>query len=353
MIKFKKVFKESIKKLFEKKIKNWSYLRTLEIELTTKCNNNCSYCGNSSESSINPFNLDFNEIKTLMDSTHEKGILPDVISLAGGDPFLHPDFMSFVSLFANLDISFYVKANTSSFTEKIGNLLLKNKCSLIKFTCFGDSKLHDSLRGFDTYSSLIEKTLLANKMGFTVVWNMMISSDSIEQTFNSLKKAVEINVSGVTFSRVADIGRNFSGQQKKIEPKKYRDFLLKALTFYQDNMEKDFHIFFKEKLWLTLLHELGMVSLNIELLKNPVHGCEAYGHALTITPDGYFLPCGLLRNLNMGSINEVNVLPWPRARKYLDYAGPSPCRKCKYQKYCRGCAAMGIPDPQCWLISNE
>ncbi|PKK88679.1 MAG: hypothetical protein CVV64_17710 [Candidatus Wallbacteria bacterium HGW-Wallbacteria-1] len=391
----------------------WNSARILEVELTTRCGNNCPYCGNSSgdangtgEGNINGTDLPFEELKRIIQGSIDAGSPPDQISLAGGDPFLHPHFREIVSYIGERKIPLQIKANTSTFTESMGIHLRESGCRVVKFTLFGGAGHHDGNRGSDTFDSLLEKSRLAVEQGFMVIWNLTIGAGMLDDALETLPMALQYGVSGVTLARLAPIGRNIGmdrihGKDENsgvITPAEYRDFLLKLLKFQMDVLPSGFQIFFKEKLWLPLLVEEGLIDLPTlrssvkcsgsdsagdavsssicdsvgesvcesvgekaeGYSSQPCFGCEAYGVSLALTPEGDILPCGLMRTVNMGNIRDFDQFPWSISRDYLDFKGPKSCSGCEFLALCRGCrgAAMGTsldqhaPDPQCWVAQR-
>lgn len=90
---------------------------TLYIEITSKCNLNCSYCYNNSKIS-NSMYLDKEVLKsTINPSIHELGL--KTVVLSGGEPFLHPNLSEICSYVHNAGANLTINTNATILSKEI------------------------------------------------------------------------------------------------------------------------------------------------------------------------------------------------------------------------------------------
>ena len=109
----------------DKVVKN---IKTVFMEITSKCNYSCKYCYNNSGTSGKIKQLTFNEISSLIQQYKQFGIKK--IILSGGEPFLHPDIFKIIELIHRNDFELMIITNGSLLTKETSILLNKYKVTL-------------------------------------------------------------------------------------------------------------------------------------------------------------------------------------------------------------------------------
>lgn len=113
---------EFLEKYFAKNPK----LLNFQIELTSKCNERCIHCYIPHEDKL--YNIDDNLYFQTIKQLKDIGIIS--ISLSGGEPMLHPNFLEFLKYAQDSD--FYVKVftNLTLLNEEIIKLMQNNRTSV-------------------------------------------------------------------------------------------------------------------------------------------------------------------------------------------------------------------------------
>ncbi len=353
-------FKQQIKQQFLLKSIAAKVSRLVELELTNKCHNGCSYCGVFDQTQLSEIN--FNDLTRFLDTMAARARdsrKQFSVSLCGGDPLLYSQFEPLVLWLKQHGIPFIIKANPSTMTRDRAVLLRKNGCEAVRFTLFGNRTTHNANRGRDTIEELENKTKMLKELGIPVMWNLTLGKINLDQTLSALPFILAVKPDGISIGRLARMG-TLARQEEftDLTPKEYRSFLLKILEFYYDHYQQGFTLMFKEKLWIPLLIEEGLLDITPENLQKMVLGCEAQGNLLTINQKGEMLACGLLPTLTMGSIGKDS---WEKAylpdNRPLSLKKESVCSPCTYFSCCKGCRAIALAnsgglynkDPQCWV----
>lgn len=102
------------------------HLLNFQIELTSKCNERCIHCYIPHEDKL--YNIDDNLYFQTIKQLKDIGIIS--ISLSGGEPMLHPNFLEFLKYAQDSD--FYVKVftNLTLLNEEIIKLMQNNRTSV-------------------------------------------------------------------------------------------------------------------------------------------------------------------------------------------------------------------------------
>lgn len=368
-------FKSYIQSLYDLKINSFKNEALLEIELTGKCRVNCEYCGIYSGEEAGELDLDrlMEFILTFRMLANDSGFKIVSLSLSGGDPLLYSHYREFVDFLTKRDIPFGLKANPSSITGKEVSFLKESSCQAVKMTFMGKRTVHNRYRGIDTFDTLVEKTKLLKSNSIPVVWHYTVGKFNIDnldvdETLDSVMAAAP---DALSLGRIARIGRLGNAEESfpDFTPLEFKAFLTTVLYFLYKNRQHGFNLMFREKLWVPLLCELGL--LNLEDLGSTQNekvclGCDAYSRVVTVNYKGKLLLCGLLPSYQYGSIYEnSNSIKKILFRRPLTLGPSSPCHSCSFRLFCRGCrgiafAAGGsaagslyIKDPQCWVEVSE
>jgi radical SAM protein with 4Fe4S-binding SPASM domain len=353
-------FKDHITENFRERMAGDSAIFCLDLELTSRCENGCPYCGAFAGGGVH--DIDYERLQRFLKTAGDH--LPQsctnlLVTLCGGDPLLYPLFGNLVMLLHRLDIPFLVKGNASTITADKADFLQRHGCAAVKMTLFGNKKTHNLNRGKDTLDVLTSKTKLLQSCGIPVIWHLSICPENLDETLDMLPFIREQKPDGVTIGRLARIGRmDQNVAYSDFTPDTYRKFLLAVLDFYRRHYKDGFNLQFREKLWVPLLVEEGLLEQPPEGSERLVCGCDAYGPGFTVSNREEILLCGLMPTHTIGTLTELTDNPERMAtHATLDPTQPATCHDCRFTPVCRGCRAIALAhsgnlydkDPQCWV----
>lgn len=363
-MKYSQPFKDLITEIFHERMADDSEVFYLDLELTSRCKNGCPYCGAYARGGIHE--IDYGRLKQFLKKAQDH--LPDpctelFVTLCGGDPLLYPFFGNLVMLLHRLDIPFMIKGNASTMTEDRVDFLQRHGCVAVKMTLFGNEKTHNQNRGKDTLEVLTASTRLLQSYDIAVVWHLSICPENLNETLSMFPFILAEKPDGITIGRLARIGRMEGNTTfSEFTPDTYRDFLLAVLNFYYQHHDAGFNLQFREKLWVPLLVEEGLLELPPESMDGIISGCDAYGNGFTIGNREDILLCGLMPSHTIGTLTQFIDTPECMAtHATLDSTQPSICHDCRFNTSCRGCRAIALAasgglydkDPQCWVQQSE
>ena len=318
-----------------KKSGNWNYQHPSHatIELTDRCNFSCKHCYCSSDSTKNTF-LDKTAILRVLDGLNDMGV--EVVEFTGGEPCLHPEFISIIQHALNYFSIIPIITNGSVLVDN-GPYLeylfsLKNTDKI----CFQIS-LHSCTKdymdifcgyegAFDNAKSVIE--ILSPK--FTVRVVTIITPDNIDQLFNISKLAKSLRANLIMYSFPIPIGKGesldltFSQQQLKAIDSE----LSRVNSVFDDFMFQLDHCFFN--------------------IKERIN-CGAGSRSICIASNGNVKICPMMDSnfFSLGNVyeNDLEYICSGKTGSLLaKLKAPSNelCGKCKDLSFCEGCLARGL-----------
>jgi len=119
-----------------------NYLRSLQIELTSRCNERCVHCYIPDEKK----NLDMETslLFNLLDQCHKIEI--PALTISGGEPLLHPDVVPF--LYKAIEYGFFISvfSNLTMLNNEIITVLKKARIRIVQTSLYSvDPIIHDAI----------------------------------------------------------------------------------------------------------------------------------------------------------------------------------------------------------------
>lgn len=134
---------------------NGGAFRPLNVdwELTFRCNLSCQMCpqelyksqSGAPRSATSDEELSLDEMKKVVDDLAEMGV--EVITLTGGEPFLHPDATELVDYIKQNDLACNILTNGGVMTEDIARQIVQAGVDALTFSMDGPREVHDETRG--------------------------------------------------------------------------------------------------------------------------------------------------------------------------------------------------------------
>jgi radical SAM protein with 4Fe4S-binding SPASM domain len=299
----------------------------LEIELTGRCKNQCTYCGVGAPEDVSlSIGLLLPFIERWVALAHDKGLEP-VISLTGGDPLLYPHFKALLSKLSSLSVVYLVKTNAHSINSSIGQWSYKP--SAIKLT-IPDS--NNDGRHRENLGVLYSSTSYLQGLGIHVAWQASVHDGNMEELLQIIG---ETNVSQpltLVVGRILPLGYASAGYN--VTPDKYYWFLKELLHIYSSIYTRGVELRFKDGLWIPLLDELGLLPKLY--ISNQSQSCDCFQSQLAIDRYSNVYPCGLVRKTVLGQITEMPA-QLLEARNVVMHSCRFQCYQCHYFNYCGGC----------------
>jgi radical SAM protein with 4Fe4S-binding SPASM domain len=122
--------------------KHKPHLTQFQIELTSRCNERCVHCYIPHESKIG--DIDPPLFYDVLDQCREMGVLN--LTLSGGEPMLHPNFVDFLRKAKEYDFSINVLSNLTLLNDEIVTEMKANRLSSVQVSLYSmNGEIHDSI----------------------------------------------------------------------------------------------------------------------------------------------------------------------------------------------------------------
>ena len=347
------------------------YVPYLYLQITGKCNYNCIHCFNAKDNQALNTEMSFPQIISLLDQARDCGM--NAVSLTGGEPLCHPDFLRIVEAIYERDMFlFELITNGSLLTEKIldrFDSLGAHPTVKISFDGLG---YHDTMRchaGAEEEALQAIRLLIARGYSVQVQCNInRCNADCIPETLAFLDGL------GVESTRIIR-----TSETPRIEHR--QDIFLSFDEYYEtaSNIIKDYasgsHRM-RVSVWLFCEYDPAARSVRYIREGQPYRDtlplCTEARGRLTVSADGSLYPClqcsgvFLRDHVDLGNafttpLHEIlGDSPFMRFNdrrvgERLEQKENEKCRKCEYWTRCvGGCPLLGygFSEKKNWLAAD-
>ena len=131
----------------------FSFADTAFIEITRKCNLQCTHCLNNSGKELDNV-LSSKEINTLIDNLSRAGI--QEIRFTGGEPLLHPNIFEFIHRANENGVRTSIGTNATLITSDIAKTLSRVGLKQAIVSIDGTEEAHDNIRGKGNFKKALD-----------------------------------------------------------------------------------------------------------------------------------------------------------------------------------------------------
>lgn len=299
------------------------FLRSLHIEIASECNERCLHCYIPHESKTKMINSEM--FYKIVEEGRKLNIIN--VTLSGGEPLLHKDFVQFLKRCRELDLSVNVLSNLTLLTDEVIDEMKRNPLLCVQTSIYSmNSEIHDSITkvngSFVKTKSATEKLI---KSGIPVQISCPIMKQNKDSFSDVVKWGYDNNITVATdYVIFASLDHSNSN-------------LANRLTFeeVQDAFESQLTCTYAQYLFDNAKDKYKMTG------EDPI--CSICRYYLCITAEGNVFPCvgwqnKVLGNLTQSSIKEIweNSKEVKCLRKIKRSSFPQ-CVECDSRGYCNVC----------------
>ncbi len=335
---------------------------------TNMCNLRCRHCYQRADKPL-PDELSLREKLRVVDELDRAGVA--MVALSGGEPTIHPDFLTIIHELSRRGIYTGVATNGWRFAD-IDFLAKAVKAGLNYVEVSVDSAKphrHDWFRGVNgAWERAVKALENAVKLGVNHAMAVTVTKMNVDEVEDILDLAESIGVKRVVFFNFIPVGRGEEIVNLDLDPLEREEFLR---TIYREMKRRKLEI-------VSTAPQYGRVAIQLSggedvapthfcVASDPVTkavaefvgGCGAGRIYAAIQPNGDVSPC-VFMPIVVGNL---------RRRSFIDIWNNTPlfhklrnrellwgfCGKCPYKYVCGGCRARAYayfndvtaPDPGC------
>lgn len=292
----------------------------------------------------------FNKILDFVDANRESSSFQ--VTISGGEPLLHPNFMAFLKNIENRNIDYVaVSTNGSLITEElledVVKLNIKNILFQISMDNINENK-HDEFRGFKgAYKKAWENIKLIQTLAPNIILSvkMTVTKNNISEMEDMVELCLANGVKRVAFAIVIPVGD--AENADFILTSKDKTIFLNKLAYLRNKYEGIAVIMSEVPQKIAIQNSPWKYEKDVLDEKNYFSGCNAGIDAFNVGADGTVTPCPVFNEaiFNCNDMNNVEEMTEayiknPVILNLLERKFKGKCGKCKLYRACGGCRAI-------------
>ena len=284
--------------------------------------------------------------------------------LTGGDPILHPDFWTLLTMFKERAIPFTIMGNPFHLTADVCRRMKEYGCVRYQMSIDGMEETHDWFRKPGSFKTTLENVAMLNAAGIRSIIMTTVSGKNIDEVPAIIDAVVAAGTKVYAFARYCPTSEE---RENSISPERYHKLLEDCDKIFQQYEAAGCETYFnrKDHLWTLFDYEKGRFQIPADAEPEMIYGgCNCGNGHLTILPTGDVYACRRVQNSWVGNVftDRLAKLWTGRMEAYRDYDKFQKCTRCKLLAWCRGCPAVAsstnggdfyAADPQCWAEQIE
>ncbi len=323
--------------------------RTVDVEITSRCNLRCKYCYYFDNQAVNYVDLPKEDWLQFFDELGRCAVMD--VNLAGGEPFIREDLQELLEGIVRNRMRFAVLSNGSLISDEIASFIAStNRCNYIQVSIDGSNpEVHDSCRGKGSFERAISGIRTLQRNGVPVAVRVTIHHNNVHDLENiavllldDLKlKEFSTNSAGVFGSchkNAEDVLLTTQDRMVAME------ILLRLSARYRGRISASSGPLVEARRW-NIMEDARVQGMP------PFHGggyltaCGCTTNKIAVRSDGMITVCNMLPNICLGWINQDSMqeiwqksqkLSQFRSRRSLSLSSFEYCSGCPYIPYCTG-----------------
>lgn len=325
---------------------------TVQWHITDSCNLRCQHCYQpgyqGKRNSLTELITTAEEILQFhrqLAGTHQ---LPLLLTLTGGEPFAHPDFMQLLEFLDThpLRPQIAILTNGTLLTDKRLEKLSRIRLAFIQLSLDGDEKTHDEIRGKGNFNHVLAATVKLNALNKRILWSFTVHKKNVHTFAHVAALAKKYQVNRLWFDRLIPYKENLP---EILDRQQTQQFFQSAWLIKKKTERKPLISLFTKRENKT---EVAMLrALQFQYSATTPYRCQAGAGLITIMPDGEIYPCRRLP-VSVGNMHQTPLMTLyqtaPLLKQLRDFTHPAACTKCLFKSQCRGglrCLA--------WAVNND
>lgn len=339
---------------------NQAYDFFIQWHLTERCNLRCKHCyqaeKKNNEMSLPEIKKIITEVSDMLNAwsdTYDITFSPS-FNITGGEPFLRQDIFKILEEIKRRGFDLYILSNGIPINRGKARMLAGLGVKGVQVSIEGPEKIHEIIRGKDSFSSSVKGVCCLLEAGVKVTLNMTLSEINAGYFMDMVELSSSLGVQRLGFSRLVPSGRGARLLNKMLKKKRLKEIYEKIYSLNIDGLEINTGD--------PIASQMSQPSNKNVPGSFATGGCAAGISGITLLPDGTITPCRRLNipigNVRRDSLREVwaNSGVLRQLRDKQSYKAK--CGVCHRWALCRGCRAVAYAysgngdflaeDPQCF-----
>ncbi len=323
--------------------------RTIDIELTARCNLRCRYCYFFNNPAVEYRDLSTEEWLQFFDELGSLGVM--TLCLAGGEPFIREDLPTLLDGIVRNRMRYSLLSNGKLITDEIAAFIAQTRrCDYVQISLDGShAETHDACRGRGSFDGAVNGIRTLQRHGVKVAVRATIHRHNVtdlEATAHFLLD--ELGLSGFGTNSAGYLGNCRLNADEVMLTTAERQLAIETLlrleAQYPGRIQAAAGPLAEGRMWGRMetarLEEAPAFSNGGRLT-----ACGCPTNKIAIRADGAIVPCNMLAHIELGRVNrdslaevwlQAPALNALRQRHNIPLSDFDFCAGCGYQPYCTG-----------------
>ena len=323
--------------------------RTLDIEITARCNLRCRYCYFFNNPAVEYRDLSTDEWLKFFDELGSLGVMN--VILAGGEPFIRDDLPVLLDGIVRNRMRFSLLSNGTLVNDEIAAFIAHTgRCEYVQVSVDGScAMVHNSCRGEGSFEDAIRGICTLQRHRVNVAVRVTIHRHNIDDLENIAHFILEeLGLQGFGTNSAGYLGACRLNADDVMLTLAERQLamakLLRLAEKYPDRISASAGPLADGRVWRRM-DEARAQGAPAFPNRGRLTACGCPSSKIAVRADGAIVPCSMLAHSELGRINKDSLAEiWQlspalnqlRSRQTLPLTGFEFCAGCSYIPYCTG-----------------
>ena len=322
--------------------------RTVDLELTSRCNLRCRYCYYMRNDGVSYDDMPTDRWLALLKELGQAKVME--VCLSGGEALLRPDVFELIDAVVRNRMRFQLLTNGGPVTTQVARRLkATGRCNVVQVSLDGSrAEIHETLRGQGSFAPALNAIKILLGEGVPTTVRATIHVDNIEDLPVLADLLLDqIGLPSFSTNAISSLGSRA----------KYGDnlFLSPAMRLRAMHVLADLDARYPGRIQASagplgewkMFHRMEAARRKGDALpgRGCLTGCGCIYNKLAVRADGAFIPCVTLPQMVLGYVGRDSIehvwqnapqLHALRERTHIPLTEFERCRECDYNRLCTG-----------------
>lgn len=329
--------------------------RSVDLEITSRCNIRCQYCYYLNNEGVNYLDLPLERWLQFFDELGEAKVLD--VCLAGGEPLVRDDIFEIISGIVKNRMRFQILTNGCLVTRETAVRLRETKrCNSVQVSLDGSRpEIHESLRGKNSFGPALDAIKILKEEGVLVTVRVTVHSYNIDDLPAVAHLLLEeVGIPSFSTNSVSSLGTHAKYKNDILLTPVDQLRAMKVLAGLDEKYPGRISASAGPLANWKMFREMEAARKKNKPIpgRGRLVGCGCIFTRLAVRADGAFIPCVTLPQMVLGHISrdslrevwlnspQLNTL---RERITIPLESFIECQGCEYISSCTGnCAGSSL-----------
>lgn len=317
--------------------------RSLDIEITSKCNLRCRYCYFFNNAAVPYADLPADAWLNFFDECGRLGVM--TVTLAGGEPFLRPDFHDLLTGIIRNRMRFAVLSNGALITDETARMIAASgRCDYVQISIDGScAAIHDSCRGEGAFKGALGGLRILQQHKVPVTSRVTVHRRNVHDLEAIARLLLdELGLDSFSTNSAGYLGSCRLHSSDILLSHEERVFAMAELERLADRYDGRITATAGPLADARMWKKMKEASIDYG---GRLTGCGCTYHSMAVRADGVMIPCSMLPHMELGRIGVDRLedvwvgnreLKGLRERDRISLREFEYCRECEFVDYCTG-----------------